>query len=202
MSAYYRASSAAGRKLTPRFGVTWQDKDGVSIRQDLTNASDVLFTTYAYREAVFTAPEGAVTAVCLYGRLATDQVSEGFIELPSFRAMAGGSLIVDGAISAEKVAANAISAEKIATNAVTTAKIAAGAVTADQIAANSIMAQKLVVSSPTNLIPDTYGWNSPANAASWRRAGFGINTNSGSIYLQHKRSVTLDTLFEIREGTK
>ncbi|MGN6024372.1 hypothetical protein ACP6NF_08235 [Alcaligenes faecalis] len=202
MSAYYRASGAAGRKLTPRFGVTWQDKDGVSIRQDLINSSDVLFTTYAYREAVFTAPEGAVTAVCLYGRLATDQVNEGFIELPSFRAMAGGSLIVDGAISAEKVAANAISAEKIATNAVTTAKIAAGAVTADQIAANSIMAQKLVVSSPTNLIPDTYGWNSSANAASWRRAGFGINTNSGSIYLQHKRSVTLDTLFEIREGTK
>lgn len=202
MSAYYRASNAAGRKLTPRFGVMWLDKEGGYIQENMFSASDVLFTTYAYREAVFTAPEGAVAAVCLYGRLATDQVNEGFIELPSFRAMAGGSLIVDGAISAEKVAANAISAEKIATNAVTTAKIAAGAVTADQIAANSIMAQKLVVSSPTNLIPDTYGWNSPANAASWRRAGFGINTNSGSIYLQHKRSVTLDTLFEIREGTK
>lgn len=143
MSAYYRASSAAGRKLTPRFGVTWQDKDGVSIRQDLTNASDVLFTTYAYREAVFTAPEGAVTAVCLYGRLSTDQVNEGFIELPSFRAMSGGSLIVDGAVTAQKVAANAITANHLAANSVIAAKVAAGAIAAEHLSAGAITVGKL-----------------------------------------------------------
>ncbi|AWG34026.1 hypothetical protein [Alcaligenes aquatilis] len=202
MSAHYRASSAAGRKLTPRFGVMWLDKDGGYIQENLFSASDVLFTTYAYREAVFTAPEGAVIAVCLYGRLATDQINEGFIELPSFRAMTGGSLIVDGAISADKVAANAISVEKIAANAVTTAKIAAGAVTADQIAANSITAEKLVVSSPTNLIPDTFGWTERTNASSWRRVGFGLNNTNGSVWLQHKISVALDTLFEVRKGTQ
>ncbi len=202
MSAHYRASNAAGRKLTPRFGVMWLNKDGGYIQENMFNASDVLITTYAYREAVFTAPEGAVTAVCLYGRLAEDQINEGFIELPSFRAMTGGSLIVDGAISAEKVAANAISAEKIATNAVTTAKISAGAVTADQIAANSITAEKLVVSSPTNLIPDTFGWTEGANASSWRRVGFGLNDTKGSVWLQHKISVVLDTLFEARKGTQ
>ncbi|MFA1602356.1 hypothetical protein ACDW82_01730 [Alcaligenes faecalis] len=143
MSAYYRASSAAGRKLTPRFGVTWQDKDGVSIRQDLTNASDVLFTSYAYREAAFTAPEGAVAAVCLYGRLSTDQVNEGFIELPSFRAMSGGSLIVDGAVTAEKVAANAITANHLTANSVTAAKVAAGAISAEHLSAGAITVGKI-----------------------------------------------------------
>lgn len=143
MSAYYRASGAAGRKLTPRIGVTWQDKDGVSIRQELINASDVLFTTYAYREAVFTAPEGAVTAVCLYGRLATDQVREGFIELPSFRPMAGGSLIVDGAVTAEKVAANSISANHLAANSVTAAKVAAGAIAAEHLSVGAITVEKI-----------------------------------------------------------
>ncbi|MDH4868731.1 hypothetical protein SBO82_17345 [Alcaligenes nematophilus] len=113
-----------------------------------------------------------------------------------------GELIVDGVITAEKVAANAISSEKIAANAVDAAKIAAGAVNASHIAADSITAEKLVVSSPTNLIPDTYGWTDRANGVSWRRAGFSFNTTSGSAWLQHKRSVVLDTLFEIRAGTR
>ncbi|MEZ7809842.1 hypothetical protein [Alcaligenes phenolicus] len=115
---------------------------------------------------------------------------------------ATGELIVDGVITAEKVAANAISSEKIAANAVDAAKIAAGAVNASHIAADSITAEKLVVSSPTNLIPDTYGWTDRANGGSWRRAGFSFNTTSGSAWLQHKRSVVLDTLFEIRAGTR
>lgn len=115
---------------------------------------------------------------------------------------ATGELIVDGVITADKVAANAISSEKIAANAVDAAKIAAGAVNASHIAADSITAEKLVVSSPTNLIPDTYGWTDRANAGSWRRAGFSFNTTSGSAWLQHKRSVVLDTLFEIRAGTR
>ncbi|QFY77545.1 hypothetical protein DUD43_07515 [Alcaligenes faecalis] len=115
---------------------------------------------------------------------------------------ATGELIVDGVVTADKVAANAISSEKIAANAVTTAKIAASAVTADQIAANTIMAEKLVVSSPTNLLPDTYGWTDRANGVSWRRAGFSSNYSSGSVWLQHKKRATLDTLFEIRAGTR
>src|SRR5690606_1843214 len=77
-----------------------------------------------------------------------------------------------------------------------------GAVNASHITADSITAEKLVVSSPTNLIPDTYGWTDRANGGSWRRAGFSFNTTSGSAWLQHKRSVVLDTLFEIRAGTR
>lgn len=115
---------------------------------------------------------------------------------------ATGELIVDGVITSEKVAANAISSEKIAANAVDAAKIAAGAVSADHIATNTITAEKLVVSSPTNLIPDTFGWTDRANGVSWRRAGFVSNYGSGSVWLQHKKRVTLDTLLEVRGGTR
>ncbi|AYR18981.1 hypothetical protein D6I95_00475 [Alcaligenes faecalis] len=115
---------------------------------------------------------------------------------------ATGELIVDGVVTAEKVAANAISSEKIAANAVDAAKIAAGAVNASHIAADSITAEKLVVSSPANLIPDTFGWTERENASSWRRVGFGLSDTYGSVWLQHKISVVLDTLFEVRKGTQ
>ena len=81
------------------------------------------------------------------------------------RRMNTGELIVDGAISAskiaalaitaDKIAANAVTADSIAANAVTTAKIAAGAVTAAEIAANAIVASKLAVADFTNLVPDS-----------------------------------------------
>ncbi len=51
---------------------------------------------------------------------------------------ADSSLIVDGAITALKLAANAVEADAIASNAVTAAKIAAGAITAVKISADAI----------------------------------------------------------------
>ena len=52
-------------------------------------------------------------------------------------------LIVDGAITATKVAANAITADKIEANAVTADKIIANAIVSDKIAANAIVAGKI-----------------------------------------------------------
>lgn len=82
-----------------------------------------------------------------------------------------GELIVDGAISAskiaalaitaDKIAANAVSADNLQANAVTTGKIQAGAVTADQIAANAVVASKLLVGDTTNLVADP-AWNDTA----------------------------------------
>jgi predicted phage tail protein len=135
--------------------------------------------------------------------------------------MARGELIVDGAVTADKVAANAITANsiaagavtagkiaanavtanEIAANSVTTAKIAAGAVTAAEIAARAITADKLVISSTTNLIPDTADWNIAGNATSWLAAGFGRNTVDPSVWLQHKTITTLFTTFEIQKGS-
>lgn len=72
---------------------------------------------------------------------------------------ASASLIVDGAITADKIAANAVAAGKIAasavtagtiaTNVVTAGTIAAGAVSAAQIAADAITSDKLASNSVT-----------------------------------------------------
>lgn len=61
------------------------------------------------------------------------------------RRRANASLIVDGSITALKVAADAITADAIAANAITAGKIAAGAISADQIAAGAITTDKLLV---------------------------------------------------------
>lgn len=59
------------------------------------------------------------------------------------RPMNKGNLIVDGAVSANKIQADAVSAEKIQTGAITAQKIATNAVTADKILANSISSDKI-----------------------------------------------------------
>src|SRR5690625_435851 len=57
---------------------------------------------------------------------------------PSVRAMVGGTLIEDGAITTDKIAANAVEATNIAANAIISDKIAANAITGDKIRANAI----------------------------------------------------------------
>lgn len=59
------------------------------------------------------------------------------------RQLVDGELIVDGAVVADKIAANAITSEKITANAITSAKIATGAITAGKIAANTITAGQI-----------------------------------------------------------
>jgi hypothetical protein len=54
-----------------------------------------------------------------------------------------GSIIVDGAITATKIAANAVTADKVIAGAITAGKIAAGAVTAVELAAGSVTAGKV-----------------------------------------------------------
>lgn len=55
----------------------------------------------------------------------------------------GGTLIQDGAVTTDKVAANAITAGKIAANTITATQIAAGTITGTQIAANSVTATNI-----------------------------------------------------------
>lgn len=68
---------------------------------------------------------------------------------PSITAMASGELIVDGAVVADKLAANAVTADKVAANAITADKISSGAVTAIKVAANAITADKISASAVT-----------------------------------------------------
>ncbi len=84
---------------------------------------------------------------------------------PVMRRATNGELIVDGAITAGKIAAGAITAGTlaagavtagtIAANAVTTGTIAAGAITAAQVAAGAITVGKLAVIDNTNLVLDS-----------------------------------------------
>ena len=55
----------------------------------------------------------------------------------------GGDLIVDGSITAGKLAANAVTTDKLNANAVTAAKIASNAITADKITSGAITADKV-----------------------------------------------------------
>lgn len=77
-----------------------------------------------------------------------------------------GELIVDGAITTNKLSANAVTADKISAGAITTAKItagaitsgtiAAGAITADKISAGAVTAAKLSVGNGGNLYATGY----------------------------------------------
>lgn len=64
---------------------------------------------------------------------------------PVMRRAASGELIVDGAITAGKVAAGAITTNSIAAGAIVASKIASGAVTADKILANSVTSTQINV---------------------------------------------------------
>lgn len=57
--------------------------------------------------------------------------------------MSGGELIVDGAITTEKLDANAVTAGKVAANAITADKISSGAVTATKIDSGAVTADKI-----------------------------------------------------------
>ncbi|MEE4012092.1 host specificity factor TipJ family phage tail protein [Roseibium sp. FZY0029] len=129
-------------------------------------------------DAIATAPPLAVKCYIWFRRAAdaVDGTVTGTVAIRNvyLRRAAAGKLIVDGAITATKIAAQAVTAGKIAAGAVTateiaagtitatqlasssvtTAKLAAGAVGADQIAANAIAAKHLVVADFSNMIPD------------------------------------------------
>lgn len=68
---------------------------------------------------------------------------------PQLRRASSGELIVDGAVVADKVAANAITTAKIATGAVTANEILAGTITADEIASNAITTVKIAANAVT-----------------------------------------------------
>jgi len=116
---------------------------------------------------------------------------------PTIRRAANGELIVDGsitaikiaaltitanelaagAVTAGKIAALSITAAEIAANTITTAKIAAAAITATEIAALAITASKLAITDSTSLVasPDF------SDSAVWTRVG-------GAIYGTYETS--------------
>lgn len=118
--------------------------------------------------------------------------------------MAAGELIVDGAITAGKIAAgavnadklsaNAVTAGKIATNAVTAGTIAAGAVNADKLAANAVTAGKIAANAVTTATIAAGAVNADkiaANAVTAEKIAVGLG---GNLYPNY------DTFEQITDG--
>lgn len=98
----------------------------------------------------FVAPANAVTLQPRITFYSPEGVGENmWVSEVRVNRMAGAELIVDGAVTAAKVAANAITAGKVAANAITADKISSGAVTAIKVAANAITADKISASAVT-----------------------------------------------------
>lgn len=107
----------------------------------------------------FTAPAGVIKG-WMYIYLNDWTAGTVFVTDIRLVRMASSELIVDGAITADKLSANSVVAGKIAANAVTAGTIQAGAVSTNELAAGSITTEKLSVSSG-NLISNgdfRLGW--------------------------------------------
>jgi len=123
--------------------IRYEDKSGAFLSATTLGSSTTDRTGLATIEGSITVPANAVRAKWRWG-LNTDFTDANVrCWAPTIRLKNGGKLIVDGAITADKIAANAVTAVKIDSGAVTTAKLAAGAVTADTIASNAITTVKI-----------------------------------------------------------
>ena len=96
-------------------------------------------------------PSGAFQARYRYYIYGAAGETDGNLHLgaPVVRIKSRGELIVDGAITAAKIAAGAITAASIAAGAITASAIAAGAIGASQIAAGAVTAAKIAAGSIT-----------------------------------------------------
>jgi hypothetical protein len=96
------------------------------------------------------------------------------------RRASSGELIVDGAITADKIAANtitaaqidagAITADELAANSVVAGKVKAGAISTDELAAGAVTTEKLAVGSSNNTVHNSQfygalsGWNATSDS--------------------------------------
>jgi len=170
----YRARAqayvGAGVSAQVLIRVNWLDSTGANLSQSIIG--NVVITANTFFDVPVTAPTGATTAVFAFYVQQDNTNGDVYFGSPYLKDKDAASLIVDGGITSNSLAANSVTAGKIATNAVTAGTIAAGAVTAatiaansvtsDKIVANSITARELVLTDFSNIIPDwnnmTAGW--------------------------------------------
>lgn len=121
--------------------------------------------TWQHFEVTFTVDESAVGWLYLYPNHSrgadNDDGYQWFKNMRLWKRV-GATLIEDGAITTDKIAANAVTANEIAANAITAEKIQAGSIKADRIEANAFasIGPSLLVNVPGTLTPQ------------WTTAGF------------------------------
>lgn len=87
--------------------------------------------------------------------ISTDQI---YIKQLLIRKKGTGTLIVDGSITADNIAANAVTADKIAANAITANKIAGGVITSTHLAQNSGIATTDQIPTQTSQLINNSGY--------------------------------------------
>lgn len=130
----------------------------------------------AYRE--FSLSTGSNSRLALGFRVLQGAATGGYFGSVTIRKKAAASLIVDGAITALKIAANAVTADAIAANSITAAKIAAGAISAREIAAGAITTEKLLVTSTSSVSIDPFF----QDAGYWEGTGVLVKAVSDNPY--------------------
>ncbi|WFU07636.1 phage tail protein [Rhizobium sp. CB3090] len=100
------------------------------------------------------------------------------IAKPALRKATGAVMIEDGAVTANKIAANAVTTGSIAAGAVSASQLAASAVTADKIAANAVTTNALAVGSGKNLLQNA-GFTMGTDC--WA-VGFNSGTIPGQVF--------------------
>lgn len=88
----------------------------------------------------------------IYRKGSASNAGNVFATRPQFRRKNAANLIVDGAITTTKLAADSVTAGKLAADAVTAGTIAAGAVTAREVQADAILAKHIALIDFTNIL--------------------------------------------------
>ncbi|QRZ12676.1 hypothetical protein JWJ88_08640 [Paracoccus methylovorus] len=128
--------------------VQWFDNSDTSLGfGSIHNASVTnIVTDYS---AILTPPANAVRAEFRMTVNRTNSDGRIYIASPEIRRRNGGELIVEGAITTNKLAAGSVTADAIAAGAIVASAIATGAVTAAKIAASAITTIKLAAGAVT-----------------------------------------------------
>lgn len=109
MTALCRGSGAEPRQFSVRLGVFFKSRSGVNLASTFQTVATLVDTTENLVSLNVTAPDGAVSAEFYFGReMAAGEANPGHIASPSVVRRYGGELIVDGSITADKLAANEI----------------------------------------------------------------------------------------------
>ncbi|WP_317188240.1 hypothetical protein [Escherichia coli] len=137
----YVASKNSNHGAT--IGIYFFNKDGGAVAAMNSGYKTKQNGQWQFHEGWITAPANAVKAYVWTQINEFKDFGEWFFTKIEVRRRMTGHLIVDGAISAQRLATNAVTAEKVAANAITADKIAANAVNANNIAAGSITADKI-----------------------------------------------------------
>lgn len=124
-----------------------------SANAEIANPTSATFTNlaaYTVLPVIATVPANAVGArIEIVGACGSTAGRYIYVGAAGLLRRAGGNLIVDGAVTALKIAANTITAGQIAAGTISATEIASGAITADKIATNAVTTDKLLANSIT-----------------------------------------------------